>query len=78
MHSNIIFIAILISNCYALVYRKSYQDQTSWSFQHPTTTYKQARFGANAPKFLATYPISTNTDRDVSIAITYFKITPPQ
>ena len=67
MISYIIFLTIITTNCYAVVHRKSYQDQTSWSFQHPTTTYKKAKFGTGRPKYLATYPIRSDYERDVSI-----------
>ena len=61
MKSTIIFLTIFISNCSAVIYRKSYQDQTSWSFQHPTTTYTQARFEKDFVKSLGNTSINTDT-----------------
>ena len=72
MNTHIIFLTIITTNCYAVIHRKSYQDQTSWSFQHPTTTYKKAKFGSNRPKYLATYPIRSDYERDVSIVCIMF------
>ena len=72
MKSNIIFLAILISKCTAVIYRKTYQDQTSWSFQHPTITYTNARFDKDFVKSLGNLSINTDTPRDVRIQFLAF------
>ena len=57
--------SIVILKSSATVYRKTYQDQTSWSFQNPTTRYTKARFDKSLVKTLGT--MSVNTPEDVSL-----------
>ena len=74
MKFNIIFLTLLITNCYAVVYKKLYQDHTSWSFQHPTSTWTNARFNRNNAKYIASYPIGNADDaisKDVRLSFVY-------
>ena len=77
MNSNVIFLVILISSCSAVVYKKLYLDHTSWSFQHPTSTWTNARFNRNNAKYIASYPIGNADDaisKDVRLSFIYLSI----
>ena len=57
--------SVVILKSSATVYRKTYQDQTSWSFRYPSTRYTKARFDKSLVKSLGTMAI--NTPEDVSL-----------
>ena len=65
MYYLFILMSIVTLQSSATIYRKTYQDQTSWSFQHPTTRYTKARFDKSLVKSLGT--MTVNTPEDVSL-----------
>ena len=64
MYLIFIFLSFLICTSYGVKYRKSYQDETSWSFQHPTTRYKNININSGMVQILST--ISMNATSSVS------------
>ena len=62
MNLNIIFLSIAVWSASGTKFRKTYQDQTSWAFQHPTVRYSQSRFDKDSVTTLASMPIDTQLD----------------
>ena len=61
MYFTFIFISVLIQISIGVKFRKSYQDASSWSFQHPTIRYKKMEINGLAVNTLSTIPMNASS-----------------
>ena len=56
-----ILLSILTCTSHGFQVRKSYQDETSWSFQHPTARYKKLSINPFLVQTLSTIPMDASS-----------------
>ena len=62
MNAIFIFLGMAFLTASGKKYRNAYQDQNSWSFQHPTARYTKAKFDKTLVKEVARMPMDTSSD----------------
>ena len=68
--STFILLPILSLKSSAIVFKRNYQDQTSWAFHQPTIRYEKAKFEKTLVKNLASIKIDKADDvRILSLTI---------
>ena len=61
IYLHLILLSILIKISFCAKFREIYADETSWTFQHPSTRYKKVEINGEMVQSLSTIPMNASS-----------------
>ena len=61
MYPYFVLLSVLIHKSMGTIFRKHYQDESSWAFKHPTNRYEKLNINGRLVKTLTTIPMDASS-----------------
>ena len=61
MYPYFVLLSVLIHKSMGTIFRKQYQDESSWAFKHPTNRYEKININGQLVKTLTTIPMDASS-----------------